>query len=211
MRSTRPIVLSLALIPCLVLLACGPGEEEPAREEAAPGPRVENPELGLALAQLPAGFEVEVNEGSTLVLARSAEDDPAQLTFELGPLQTAGVNLVDRVWEEKGRVEALPEGQYRGQNELGGVPIGTTFTSRGRFRNEAGERVEEYRALAIHPGQNRVLVLDYEYPVPEPGEDSNRLEELMLVLEQVEPAGGGQDAEPPAEEPADAQDAASAS
>jgi hypothetical protein len=56
--------------------------------------------------------------------------------------------------------------------------------------------VEEYRALLVHPTQNRVLVLDYEYPVPPPeeAEDSHRLQDLMLVLEQVEPAGGGEGA-----------------
>lgn len=192
MRSIARPTVCLVLVSCLALAACRPAEEEPAGEETAPRPRVENAELGVALARLPAGFDVETNEGATLALVRSDDVDPARLTFELGPVRTGGVNLVERVWEEKARIESLPEGQYRGQNELGGVPIGTTFTSRGRFRNEAGEMVEEYRALAVHPSQNRVLVLDYEYPVPKPteAERSNRLQELMLVLEQVEPAGG---------------------
>jgi hypothetical protein len=191
----RPIrlALCLALAPCLVLAACGPrGEDGAAPEEAAAGPRVENATLGISLARLPAGFEVETNEGGDLVLSRSDEADPARLSFELGPVQSSGINLVARVWEEKARIESLPDGQYRGQNELGGVPLGTAFTSRGRFRNEAGERVEEYRALAVHPTQNRILILDYEYPVPPPDEDatSHRLAQLMLVLEQVEPVGG---------------------
>jgi len=208
----RPIrlALCLALAPGLVLAACGPkAEDTTAAAQSALGPRVENAELGLALAHLPAGFEVETNEGGELVLARSDAQDPARLTFELGPVQSSGVNLVERVWEEKARIESLPDGQYRGQNELGGVPLGTTFTSRGRFRDEAGERVEEYRALLVHPTQNRVLVLDFEYPVPPPdeAEKSHRLEQLMLVLEQVEPAGGGGETEPPAEP----QDAASTS
>lgn len=172
--------------------ACAPGEEPD--EQPAAGPRAENETLGIALAQVPAGFELIRNEGDELVLGRSDEDDPARLTFELGPVQAAGVNLVDRVWEEKERIESLPEGDYQGQNELGGVPIGTTFTSRGRFLDEeTGERVEEYRALAVHPVENRVLVLDYEYPAPPPGQEGehNRLQELMLVLEQIEPAGAG--------------------
>lgn len=200
----RPIrlALCLALAPCLALAACAPGGEEatPPTEEAA-GPRVENPELGIAVAQLPAGFEVATNEGDELVLARRDEEDPARLAFELGPLQSSGINLVERVWEEKERIESLPDGQYRGQNELGGVPLGTTFTSRGRFRNETGEAMEEYRALTLHPTQNRVLILDYEYPVPPPdeAEKHHRLEELMLVLEQVEPMGGTGEPEPPAE------------
>lgn len=188
----RPIPC-LTLVSCLVIGACGPGKEGPAASgEASAGPRVENAELGIALARLPAGFAVETNEGDTLVLVRTDENDPGRLSFELGPLQSSGVNLVDRVWEEKARIESLPDGQYRGQNELGGVPLGTTYTSRGRFRNQDGAMVEEYRALALHPTQNRVLVLDYEYPVPPPekAQDSHRLQDLMLVLEQVEPAGG---------------------
>lgn len=194
--SASYLVLSL-----LLLGACGPGGDERADVEAgagaaALGERVENGALGIALAGVPAGFEVETNDGEELVLARS--DEPGRLAFEVTPLQAAGVNLVDRVWREKERIEGLPGGQYRGQNELGGVPLGTTFTSRGRFEGEDGETVEEYRALLVHPTQNRVLILDYEYPAPAPGseEGNERLEQLMLVLEQVEPLAAS-DAESP--------------
>lgn len=202
MRSnTFATVLLCVAIPTLG--ACRPAEEEAAAPEAeAPAERVENGGLGLALARLPAGFEVEVNDEEELVLVRTAEDDLARLTFELGTLQAAGVNLVDQVWAEKQRIEGLPDGEYRGQNELAGVPLGTTFTSRGRFRDEeSGERVEEYRALMVHPTQNRALIVDYEYPVPPPGQglDQSRLEELMLVLEQLEPLHV-EEAEPPPEE-----------
>lgn len=198
-RLTKRLLALPLLLGVLAAGACAPGAEEGSEGgEATSRPRVENEELGIALARLPSGFEVVENRGETLVLGRTG-DDPARLTVELGPVQEAGVNLVDRVWEEKARIESLPEGVYRGQNELGGVPIGTTFTSRGRFVNEEGERVEEYRALAVHPTENRVLILDYEYPVPPPGEQedgpSTRLQELMLVLEQVEAAGGSADQE----------------
>lgn len=184
--------------------ACGPGAEEgtPGGEEAAGeaalGERVENESLGIALTGVPAGFAVETNEGEELVLVRT--EDEGRLSFEMTPIQTAGVNLQARVWEEKERIEALPGGEYRGQNELGGVALGTTYTSRGRFENESGEPVEEYRALLVHPTENRALIIDYEYPVPPPGTQGNeRLEHLMLVLEQVEPlAGGGTEA--PAED-----------
>ena len=144
--------------------------------------------MGIALTAIPAGFEVETNEGEELVLVRTGEEE-GRLAFEMTPVQAAGVNLQRMVWAEKERIEGLPNGQYRGQNELGGVPLGTTYTSRGRFDTEEGESMEEYRALMVHPTQNRALILDYEYPVPEPGseEGSSRLEQLMLVLEQVEP------------------------
>lgn len=203
-------ILWVHAVAALLLVAGGCAPAEEAEDQAEAGPRVENRALGIALAQLPASFEVVRNEGDELVLGRSDGDDPARLSVELGPVQAAGVNLVDRVWEEKERIESLPEGVYQGQNELGGVPLGTTFTSRGRFLDDEGERVEEYRALALHPVENRVLVLDYEYPAPPPGEEPehDRLQELMLVLEQLEaadagtgPADGGEGegtAEPPA-------------
>jgi hypothetical protein len=209
--NTFPAVLCVLCLSALTLAACRPAEEEAAPgadaagEEAA-AERVENGALGLALVRVPAGFAVTRNEGEELVLERSAEDDAGVVTFELGPLTAAGVNLVDRVWEEKERIEGLPGGEYRGQNELGGVPLGTTFTSRGRFESEEGEMIEEYRALLVHPTQNRVLIVDYEYPVPpseEGGAGQNRLEELMLVLEQLEPVFQ-EEAEPPPPEAAPA-------
>lgn len=175
-----------------------PSEEEvsarrlgAAKPATGPTGGVSNRHLGIGLSQIPPGFELLRNEGVELVLG-PAEGGAGRLTFELGPVEAAGVNLVDRVWYEKERIESLPEGAYRGQNELGGLSIGTTFTSRGRFVNEEGERVEEYRALALHPVENRVLIVDYEYPAPPSSEsgEHNRLQELMLILEQIEPAGG---------------------
>lgn len=212
-RTSRPAPAALALLLATLLAfatACRPAEEEtpepagmPDAAADAPSEPVENGALGIALSQVPRGFEVAVNEGERLVLERTDENDAATLSFELTPIQAAGVNLVERVWEEKARVEGLPDGQYRGQNELGGVPLGTTYTSRGRFRTDQGEMVEEYRALLVHPNQNRVLILDYEYPVPPPEEaqGSARLEELMLVLEQVQPILT-ETAEPPGPEDA---------
>jgi hypothetical protein len=191
MRLTMPkhsalplLTLGLALTLTLAL-ACAPGGEDGAGEAPA-GERVESGDLGIALAGVPAGFEVETNEGEELVLVNT--EDGGTVSFVMTPLQSSGVNLQARVWEEKERIEGMPSGEYRGQNELGGVPLGTTYTSRGRFENEAGEAVEEYRALLVHPTQNRTLILDYEYPVPEPGaQGSPRLEDLKRVLEQVEP------------------------
>lgn len=213
---SRPRAILAAFAVAAVLTyagACRPADDEateaaPAGGEAEAQPEgetepIENGALGIAIAGVPAGFELETNEGEQLALGRTDEEDEAVLTFELTPVQAAGVNLVEKVWEEKARVESLPDGQYRGQNELGGVPLGTTYTSRGRFRNEEGEMVEEYRALLVHPNQNRVLILDYEYPVPPPDEaqGQNRLEQLMQVLERVEPVLT-ETAEPPAPEDA---------
>ena len=191
----RPILDARSAIPllalALVLLSapgCGPADQG-VEEAPPPGPRAENPELGIAFAQVPGGFEVETNEAADLVLTRSAPDESGTLRVLVGPVRDAGVNLVDQVWQEKERVESLPGGDYLGQNELAGADIGTVFTSRGRFLGEDGEAVEEYRALAVHPGANRLLILDYEYP---PGEGSgDRLRHLMEAIEQVEAIGPG--------------------
>jgi hypothetical protein len=165
MRLTMPkppalplLTLGLALTLTLAL-ACAPGGEDGAGEAPA-GERVESGDLGIALAGVPAGFEVETNEGEELVLVNT--EDGGTVSFVMTPLQSSGVNLQARVWEEKERIEGMPSGEYRGQNELGGVPLGTTYTSRGRFENEAGEAVEEYRALLVHPTQNRTLILQGE-------------------------------------------------
>ncbi len=201
-RRPHPRALPTALIAlaaALTLHACAPGGgggdgggEDP--QAAAPtGPPVTNRELGITLSRVPAGFEVARNEGEDLVLGRTDPEDPARLEILVGPAQSAGINLKDQVWEEKARIESLPEGEYKGQNELGGAAIGTVFTSRGRFVDDAGQKVEEYRALAVHPAQrpneHRLLILDYEYPPTE--ETGKRLTQLMQVIETVTAADGG--------------------
>ncbi len=195
MQPTRfaPAVLALAYL--LAWSGCGPRSPRPG-ETPVPGPRTENPALGIALAQVPAGFVVKRNEGTDLVLERSAPDDHGHLSILVGPAQKAGVNLVDQVWKEKARIEALPDGKFEGQNELGGSALGTVYTCRGRYTDEQGQAMEDFKALAVHPSANRLLTLDYRYPAPAPGTSPNdRLEQLMLVVEQVKdlsaPSGSG--------------------
>lgn len=191
-RLALPAAL-IALAAALTLYGCAPGGdggegggEDPGAATPA-GPPATNAELGITLSRVPAGFEVARNEGSELVLVRTDPEDPARLEILVGPAQSAGINLKDQVWEEKARIESLPEGEYKGQNELGGAAIGTVYTSRGRFVNDAGQTVEEYRALAVHPVQrpdeHRLLILDYEYPPTE--KTGERLTQLMQVIEQV--------------------------
>lgn len=186
MRATRRphtvTLLALLLVATLGSLpSCGPAEEQGAEP-------VENAELAIRLAQVPAGFRVAVNEGTSLVLEHTDAEDPATLEVLVGPVETAGINLQEQVWAEKDRIEAKPGGDYKGQNELGGAALGTIYTSRGRFEEEDGEMVEEYRALAIHPTQNRLLILDYEYPPTE--RTGERLRELMAVIETIDTGGG---------------------
>ena len=188
-RSTATTLLSLLLLAAA--LACGPSGGGGGSEggDDGLGPKVTNEQLGITLSHVPAGFRVAQNEGDQLVLERTDPEDPAKLSFLVGPLQTAGVNLVERVWQEKARIEALPDGDYKGQNELGGADIGTIYTSRGRYRGDDGQMVEEYRALAVHPSQNRILILDYKYPPTE--RTGERLTQLMQVIEQIRPAEEG--------------------
>jgi len=180
----RSIVVMLAVAVLAALAACGPAATE--TEEGA-GPPVTNSELGITMTRVPEGFRVARNEGASLVLEHTDPEAPATLAILVGPVQTAGINLPDQVWEEKARIEALPSGEYKGQNELAGAAIGTVYTSRGRYLGEDGEPIEEYRALAVHPRENRLLILDYEYPPTE--RTGERLQELMAVLETID-AGG---------------------
>jgi len=197
MRPTRP--LAAALTPLLLAavfgaFACGPSGSGNG-DDGGLGPAVTNDRLAIALSHLPDGFRVVRNEGDELVLERTDPEDPAKLSFLVGPEQSAGVNLVERVWQEKARIEGLPDGEYKGQNELGGADIGTIYTSRGRYRGEDGAMVEEYRALAVHPSANRILILDYKYPPTE--RTGERLTQLMQVIEQIRPeAQSAQPAQP---------------
>lgn len=183
-RSLAPALFAALLA---VLAACAPSGKEVEQGAAQP---VTNSELGITLTGVPEGFRVAVNEGGALVLEHTDPEDPATLEVLVGPPQTAGINLHDEVWAEKDRIEAMPGGAYKGQNELAGATIGTVYTSRGRFLTDDGEPVEEYRALAIHPRENRLLILDYEYPPTE--RTGERLQELMAVIEAID-AGSDSD------------------
>jgi hypothetical protein len=199
-RRTLPIALPLltgvliVLAAGLATISCGPkAADDGSRTSEAAGPPATNEELGITLSSVPSGFRVLRNEGAELVLERTDPEDGAVLEMLVGPAQSAGINLKERVWEEKARIESLPGGDYKGQNELAGADIGTVYTSRGRYLNDEGEAVEEYRALAVHPiaseDEHRLLILDYEYPPTE--KTGERLNQLMQVIEQVRAAGGG--------------------
>ena len=209
MRPTRPLAhaaRSVALLPLVLAtllgaVSCGPSGTDD--DGGGLGPAVTNDQLSISLSHVPDGFRVAQNEGDRLVLERTDPEDPAKLSFLVGPEQSAGVNLVERVWQEKARIEGLTDGVYKGQNELGGAEIGTIYTSRGRYRGEDGEMVEEYRALAVHPSENRIMILDYKYPPTE--RTGERLTQLMQVIEQVRPESRpGKPGEPAdSSEPAD--------
>jgi hypothetical protein len=174
--------------PILALaLACGPGKpaQEAAPPQPAPGPRTENPALGIALATVPATFRVEANAGADLRLVR-ADGAPGSLHFEL-TAAAGGVNLIEALKAHQEAIQARPGGDYKGQIELRS-PLGTTFASRGRFGTE-GATTEEFRIFAVHPDGDKLLTIVYSYPA---GEDTPaRRDELLAVLGEVEPAAPG--------------------
>jgi len=164
----------LALLIALVVVAC-------AGPSAPPDPRIENLDLDIQLTAMPDGLVVTDNQGTSLELRPADEYVGGILWFAVGPEQQ-GVNLVAAVKEHQERIEGLPEGEYKGAQELQG-PLGTAFYSRGRYV-EDGAVVEETVILTIHPSNNRLLTISYRYPA---GEDSaRRVEQLIDVLSYLE-------------------------
>ena len=165
----------LALLIALVVVACAGPSAPP------PDPRIENLDLDIQLTAMPDGLVVTDNQGTSLELRPADEYVGGILWFAVGPEQQ-GVNLVAAVKEHQERIEGLPEGEYKGAQELQG-PLGTAFYSRGRYV-EDGAVVEETVILTIHPSNNRLLTISYRYPA---GEDSaQRVEQLIDVLSYLE-------------------------
>ena len=187
MPNPRNVNISL---PCILLfsgLLVGVGCGSPAPEvtEEPEAVRVESPGLGIAIAAVPAPFELVENSGETLRFRAPGPAADGYLDFFVGPMETSGINLVEAVKGKREEFEQATGGEYLGNRELG-TPIGTAFTARGAYDTEAG-RVEESWIFAIHPNQNRILMLQYAYPN---GEGQDRVGGLMEVLGEVEGHAG---------------------
>lgn len=201
MRRHFVLAIPLACLLVTLLAGCaGPTEEtpQPAAREAAPQ-RVENPDLGLALTDVPDPFRLVSNdaEGIRLETKPHPEMTSGTVLVTAGEEQRAGVNLVKGVREQQEYLESQPEGKFLGQVELMG-PTGTAYSTRGRYQQE-GKSMEEIRLLALHPRHpdvNRMLSVKYVYQVS--GDTKERLEHAMAVLGEVVPATP--------EEPAEAAD-----
>ncbi len=159
------------------LFAAGVGGCQKEGEQDVPE-RIENPQLGIAIAALPAPFQVAVNEGTTLELVAGE----GRLSIIAGAAQVAGINLVQAVWDHKASIVDRPGGEYKGQQELG-TQFGTAFYSRGRYQGDAGE-VEETVILVIHPWGDRRLDLRYRYPATDDSKERIQ-EQLFAVLERL--------------------------
>ncbi len=168
-------VFLVVLIAVVVLAACQSEPEAPA--EPPPGPRVENADVGLAVAALPASLEVLKNDTEGLELG--SVDGAGRLVFVLGELESS-INLVAAARDHEASFAERPEGVFKQRTEMMSVTLGTTYLSRGQYRNEAGVMEEESVLLAIHPWGDRMLTVRYVYPV---GEDAKeRLQEHLFAV-----------------------------
>jgi len=185
---------SIGLMWLFLFLLAWVGCQSAPAPEAAPGagPRVENVVLGIALASVPVPFELRSGEADTLLLARSLEDESEGLVLiAAGPIESAGINLVEVAKGKNADFVALPGGESFGNRELG-TQIGPAYTARGSFDGETG-RIEETWIFTLHPAENRLLRVSYRYPAG--GDSGARVNELMSVLGEIEalPAPAEQD------------------
>lgn len=171
----RKSLLFLALAATIVHCARAPkpGVAEPER--------VENVDLGIAIAALPEAFSVINASGPTIDLVAAHESGSGHAVILAGPDEAFGINLVDAVRERKALFEEAQGGRYFGNRELG-TPNGTAFTARGAYEGESGP-VEETWVYTIHPTANRLLTITYTYPT---GESEERVNELLLLLGEIE-------------------------
>ena len=170
MNSRQIPVVGLALI----VVSCS--QPTPIQD-----PGIENPDLSIKLTSLPEGLAVTTNQGSTLELGPDDESTVGRIWFVVGP-EKENVNLVAAVQDHQAQIESLPDGTYKGAQELQG-DFGAAFYSRGRFSDD-GAQVEETVLFLIHPAGTRLLEIHYRYPA---GTDSAaRVEQLIGVLAELE-------------------------
>lgn len=167
------------ILGALWLTASCARSPEPQTETAT---RVASPELGIALASLPAPFELVTNQGGSLELRAPGPNGAGTAWFEVGPTEVGGVNLVAQAKGSRAWFETQPAGQYFGNLELV-TPIGSAFTARGSYELDA-TTVEELHVFALHPTANRLLRVTYRYP---PGEGQERMQQLAELLGEIEP------------------------
>lgn len=166
-----------AFLLVVTVLSCA----DPQPPPPPPDTSVENADLGIALASVPEGLHTTINEGSSLELQPTAEGVEGLVWFAVGP-EKVGINLVAATNLHRAQIESLPDGEYKGGEELRG-DFGVAFYSRGRF-SEGGVTVEETVLFLIHPTASRQLEIHYRYPA---GDDSaTRVEKLIAVLAELE-------------------------
>jgi len=187
-----PSHTSILLACSMALLSVACRKPEPAQT----GPqRVENPDLGIAIAALPTAFEVVVNQGSDLRLTAPGPNGAGSVGIGVGPEDSAAVNLPAEAKATQQYFESLDNGQYFGNLELV-APFGSAFTARGAYDREDG-RVGEIRVFALHPLQSRLLTFSFVYPEGESKERMQQLAELLGEIEGLESTDSTEVSDPP--------------
>jgi hypothetical protein len=182
MMSTRLSSLVLAAV-LVTSLAC---QKRPRATVELPGERLENPDMGLAIASVPSAFDVVSGDAQEWTFTAPGDNGDGTLTLMVGPEEGGGINLVDAIKYRKTAFEEAEGGVYHGNRELGG-PYGAIFTARGSYTVD-GTLVEETWAYAIHPGRNSLMSVRYTYPT---GESGTRVEQLVEFLGEIEPLDAG--------------------
>ncbi len=173
----RPMTLALVLTGLLSITACGGTVEQ---EMTAPAPS--NPDLNLTFSAIPSGFEVAQNDAEAMRLAPTDPEDAASLWVEVGAASDFGISITQIVSAQKELFEALPGGDFGGNNELRTLH-GRAFYSRGRYTHD-GALVEETRAFQLHPTENRLITFHYRYPAAE--DSAERVQQLLFWLGELE-------------------------
>jgi plastocyanin len=191
--------ISRALCLPLLMWLAACGGSEPAADPAAGTPAAQpftNATVGVSFLDVPEGFALDGSDddsaGDSVRFVRT-DGKAGTVTVYASPQQTAGVNLVQATRDHKAEMLALTDGRYNGSLELLG-PLGTAFQSRGGYRNDEGEMMEDFRIYSLHPLADRMLVVRYLYPA---GTDmAERQQELFAVLGEIEPPVDAQEPGP---------------
>ncbi len=176
---TRKTFLTVALAMVATLGLGGCKEQEEAPPPPPPAERVENAQLGVAIAALPSILRLTANEGATIKLAPSAEGVTGELTVVAGEAESGGINLVAAVEGHKAEIGAREGSEYKGQRELGSQ-LGTAFYSRGHYPGDDGSTVEETVIFLVHPWGDRTLQLVYRYPAAD--DTQVRIQDHLFTL-----------------------------
>ncbi|MCG8458687.1 MAG: hypothetical protein MI919_20600 [Holophagales bacterium] len=178
-----PAVPALAVFLAFGAMGCPPGDTQDGEAPEAEAVRVENAELGMAIASLPSCFRVVSDDGARIVLEPAAAEVEGRLPISAAAPTDSAINLVRAVEEHKADLESRPDGAFKGQRELGSQ-LGVAFYSRGQH-TEGGATLEETAIFLIHPWGDRQLSLVYVYPA---GDDTaTRLQDQMFeVLGELE-------------------------
>ena len=178
MTHTHRYAFASFVLCVAVLVACKPSAP-PAAEEPAAASRVEYPDLGLAIANVPEIFRISNADDSGIELELVEGEGVLRITP--GEVERS-INLVQAVKDHQADILARPGGDYKGGNELVLVEFpGAAYYSRGRFEGEAGP-TEETVMFLIHPWKDRQVRVTYIYPA---GDDSSaRLQDQLFALVQ---------------------------